>query len=381
MGALALLAVFGYGVYYLGTKNKKITQTSDIPSKSTLAPISTVPTITSISDPTANWKSYTNDTYKYSFKYPPILEEKNKERVGGYIPLCSQENLLNCLYLPPGTTADITSNDFAGASFSVGLIDTQSESNCLTYKDNLQLQQYPLPITQKIVNGINSATVQEEGAALGHQNSSSLYRVFKNNKCFELMTEINTDSISANTPEGQAGKIKPFSGINRSNVQSMFDQILSTFKFLDQYQTVILPSTIPNALWDISCGGCDKFLTFLVTDPNGNQTGYIPSTKSYIQNIPNTSYGVAGGIAPPDGSAPAMPNVIEFATLMDGTKYGIYTIQVNGFVNGNYDLQIAIIASANDNRKSFDITGSVTQNSVDTYKINIPSGTYTKVSP
>ncbi len=186
--------------------------------------------------PTASLQTYTNTQYGFSFRYPTILELKSSEEVtknGGfdYIPLCSETALVTCLYLPSGTASDTTNNDFTGASLAVGTIDA-SQQDCLDYKDNARLQQYHLwPITQKEINGIQFSTVTMDGAAAGHQSTDTSYRTFTKNTCFDMTVQVNTESASTNTPEGQAGKIKPFSQVNRQNVETIFNQILATFRF------------------------------------------------------------------------------------------------------------------------------------------------------
>jgi hypothetical protein len=68
---LILLVLVGIGLYYFGTKNKQ-----SLPSNGKTVPVASVqpssnPVIETTSDPaTANWKTYTDENYKFSFKYP-----------------------------------------------------------------------------------------------------------------------------------------------------------------------------------------------------------------------------------------------------------------------------------------------------------------------
>lgn len=73
--AVVLLVTIAGGSYLLGTKNNKTMAQPSVQTQ-TIQPILTPsPTITSnpTIDPTANWKTYTSTTYKFSIKYPASL--------------------------------------------------------------------------------------------------------------------------------------------------------------------------------------------------------------------------------------------------------------------------------------------------------------------
>lgn len=88
---LIVSSVAGYYIY------KKINNGSNV----VLVPVESSPTVTPIIDPTADWKTYTNSQYGYSFSYPvsnfdfhgsqpPLLDpaEGNWNSVWGCIPIC-----------------------------------------------------------------------------------------------------------------------------------------------------------------------------------------------------------------------------------------------------------------------------------------------------
>ncbi|OGD57163.1 hypothetical protein A2V71_01925 [Candidatus Berkelbacteria bacterium RBG_13_40_8] len=86
---VVVLGAAGYfGWYYLMGPGKKVetststpTATTTTPSTNTTTPTTTTPTTT---DKTAGWKTYTNETYGFSFKYPSsmTLSEKTWSKDG-----------------------------------------------------------------------------------------------------------------------------------------------------------------------------------------------------------------------------------------------------------------------------------------------------------
>ncbi len=76
--------IFGIGGYYLGSRQVKNTSTSATVTPSAVASKRVAATVTATSsvDATANWKTYTNDTYGFSFKYPSDWVERGKSEHG-----------------------------------------------------------------------------------------------------------------------------------------------------------------------------------------------------------------------------------------------------------------------------------------------------------
>lgn len=73
---IIIFAVIGIvSAYYFGTKKGNILPiTTQTPSSiATNSPTQTTSAIKSTTSPTANWKTYTNNTYDFVIKYPKTL--------------------------------------------------------------------------------------------------------------------------------------------------------------------------------------------------------------------------------------------------------------------------------------------------------------------
>ena len=132
------------------------------------------PTPTATTDPTANWKTYTNDAYKFSFKYPGDLNiENNQVDTSNYIQLIFNKSLTDSFTIEASTKYPVNQPKY--------LLDTQ-------------------PIGTKNINGYDWG----------------LFKLPNNSSGTQI--EINSVLYSIIYPtENEAG----------------IDQILSTFKFLD----------------------------------------------------------------------------------------------------------------------------------------------------
>lgn len=110
-------------------------------------------------------------------------------------------------------------------------------------------------------------------------------------------------------------------------------------------------------------------IQFLITDPNGAQTGFNPSTGTYVQNIAGTAYGLEQGIND-DSTLPPLPNRLYFqaANPINGT----YTVQVIGTGTGPYTLHFSS-ADPTGNGSDQTISGTTVPGAVDTYLVTISS--------
>src|SRR3972149_7706563 len=97
--------------------------------------------------------------------------------------------------------------------------------------------------------------------------------------------------------------------------------------------TISEPSKFCNCSWAILS---TTNVEFLVTSPSGQQTGYLQAGNSYVNNIPDASYGIEGGIADDTGQNPPSPSFNYFG--QNNPQNGIYGLQVISKQSGKYHL-------------------------------------------
>lgn len=111
-------------------------------------------------------------------------------------------------------------------------------------------------------------------------------------------------------------------------------------------------------------------IQLLITDPSGNKTGYDPTTDTYLQEIPDSSYAIEGGLADPTGqsSTPLVPffhanspNVGEYKIEVISTRTGSYSLNVKSFVGTHSPTLQTITGTA---------TPGAIQNYIATYTTN-----------
>ena len=85
--------------------------------------------------------------------------------------------------------------------------------------------------------------------------------------------------------------------------------------------------------------GAHSPVQLLITDPQGNQTGYVESTGGISENIPESFYGVEPGIAPVDGQSPASDETKYFQQI--NPSVGEYIVKIIGTGDGSYTLNFS----------------------------------------
>lgn len=243
-GLLLLLVLAGGGVYYLGKQNNNRTnQSSNITTQPTQAPISTIPTKITIPDPTVNWKTYTNKKYGIEFKYPPELQlQENVDNV---------RILQNMSYI-----------------FEVRKINTNDDIETWWSKAS---RDYITPFI------LSKTQFNQKSAYYFKQNTKDvqvpmdMYAIKMTGYILTISYEVpfNLDLYSNDTSkEGYKTANEEFAKMTQITI----NQILSTFKFTDQNQAVISPSSSTPDL---------SFFNLLVSQDTNIKWGAIKPEKGY----------------------------------------------------------------------------------------------------
>ena len=137
-------------------------------------------------------------------------------------------------------------------------------------------------------------------------------------------------------------------------------------------------SSRPNTrICDCSWGiAADTSVEFLVISPSGKQTGYLQTTNSYLQELPDSYYGIESGIGDDTGQGPPLHDVLMFG--QNNPEEGLYKIQVVGKPGGKYKLDIGVAFGP---ERSFSVSGegNLITNRVDEYTFSIPEGILKKM--
>ena len=128
-----------------------------------------------------------------------------------------------------------------------------------------------------------------------------------------------------------------------------------------------------NCSWAITTGTNVEFLVF---SPSGQQTGYLQASNSYVNNIPDSSYGIEQGIGDDTGQGPPLPDMNYFG--MNNPENGVYEVQIISRQPGDYHLDVSI-AWGPMNGKTISIDGTLVTNQVDKYAVTFPDGEIQKV--
>ncbi|MFH0863506.1 MAG: PsbP-related protein [Candidatus Gottesmanbacteria bacterium] len=181
---LAIIIIIGVAGYILGVK----TQSTITPIPTPLVIVQPTPT----PDPTANWKTYINTEDNYSLLYPPdwTLDTTTLE------------------IIPPTEGLGGEGRIFINVNASDGSLEQFMEAtNPSTGTKNSQV--YTL-VKQIQINGVNGILTKGGCCGFGGQHVF----VQHNNKTYHLTLKGPVDNP-------------------KSDYQTVFDQILSTFKFTD----------------------------------------------------------------------------------------------------------------------------------------------------
>ncbi len=187
-------------------------------AKLTQPNISTVPIITSASDPTANWKTYTNPKYGYNLRYPTKLFTKCESN--GY------------LYLEDGP--ENASSCYAGESipafYIVNTLEGTGNFQKSEFKECYSVEQEPIEVDGVMGTKYSNSIENDKGVC-----DNQVVNYAKN----QLHIVLNKNNVLYNI------------GFYEDQNKNVKYQILSTLKFLDQMVDTSNWKTYTNEKWRI----------------------------------------------------------------------------------------------------------------------------------
>lgn len=208
--SLASLLLSGFFLYQNWLLNQKLQQLISTQQVVTPTPQILIPP----TDPTANWKTYTSAKYDYEFKYPPTLEEKGNIYGGP-----SSENISPLLTLAdPSTGAEGTDKPFDG----FGMYYVISSKTLLQFVENEK--KGLVAMARSLDDAGTSRLGKQTSLQIGDQEAIMLQGYLP----FDIRyyyTKLDKGYLILAVSEESAGSF------------TLFDKILSTFKFTDKNST------------------------------------------------------------------------------------------------------------------------------------------------
>jgi len=243
-----LVATFMLGAYLLGQKSMKKTA-ANLPAQTTVKP-------TPITDPTANWKIYSNNKYFYSITYPTGWSIDTSNQTPEYLTI-----RLNTTY--PQSPGDVEP-----IMYWVNLTYVQN-SNSLTFK-NLVTKDLP----QNLKDNFTYSTEKI--------NNLTAYRTTS------LPSQLGCEWVYFPNPDNNYisvnfclyDKTKPF--IHQQENYDLFNKMLATFKFTTSAsptdETAKAPTSVVNDFYSAYVNCNRKYFDDL---SKGSSTQKCPSLTSY----------------------------------------------------------------------------------------------------
>jgi hypothetical protein len=145
------------------------------------------------------------------------------------------------------------------------------------------------------------------------------------------------------------------------------------------YSKMILFSDTPSPLAGLYIEGHSP-IEFVLTAPDGSQTGYDPLTKLSLNSIPSSGYGNNQLVNDHTRKPPLTPNVKEL--VVNGPTIGTYTLQIFGTGTGPYTIDFTAY-DENGTPSTQTITGHATPSTDVSYAVQYSSvpGSNITVSP
>ncbi|OHB09612.1 MAG: hypothetical protein A3H60_00660 [Candidatus Zambryskibacteria bacterium RIFCSPLOWO2_02_FULL_44_12b] len=186
IGVLVLVAIAG--VFYW-----QISQKSPIPDNQSQ---------------TRNWQTYDNTQYNYEIRYPAEFQ-LNPQTAGTIVSI--PRNLY------PKT-------NFGQANLSVNLY-FNGESACKNYTFNNSMIFPGKQIRNEVLNSNIFYTLQYDSAGAGTTYKTRLYRIFRDNVCYEINLTVGIGDIGNYPPDTVIG-------VDENDIWNKLSQVLGTFKFI-----------------------------------------------------------------------------------------------------------------------------------------------------
>jgi hypothetical protein len=161
----------------------------------------------------------------YSSNYLPNTKDNADEIQGSYIPVCTD-----------GAVCVVSRHDyFAGTNFQAAsfqvreISEAKSRAACLKGPPE-DVPQYQLPESEqtKVIGGLTFRHWRSGEVGAGNYLETDFYRVFHNQKCYELSINLATSPFGNFEP----GTIKEFRSDDERKVLRELTLALNSFRFL-----------------------------------------------------------------------------------------------------------------------------------------------------
>lgn len=260
LGLILFIIIAGAGVYYLATKNNQVGQVP--PLKTATNSAVTAP------DETANWKTYTNEPYKISFKYP------------------SSDNIYKC-----GGESTSKPNEIGGPADG-------TEKDCVGINDKSINPEFSL--TLNFSKDLFETLVANEKK----NNSKIILTTISNKPAYTIIYEVSSTNSNKNKQvyikQSPTEIIYFIASYDSPASIALFDTILSTVKFTDQ------ASSVDTSNWKTYTNTEAKVsfqypLAWTVKEETPNNAGYKVISIEGKEGKVQIDYGTGFGGACPAG--------------------------------------------------------------------------------
>lgn len=226
-------------------------------AKNIYPPLQVLPTPTPMTDPTANWKTYSNDNANIFFKYPPEMSEMLVTEGGVSGPILGNANLV-VSFANKSTVHSGTDAPFDG--FSV---------------DEIEVAKLGMPFDSYVNKEVDAVKIHPRGMS----NAVAVKTSIGNQNFTYIDSEITIRRYFILSPDNK--RVAIFSRVNSTaEFFNTFDQILSTFKFVGENDATAPPvSTTKRLIYQLP----DAWKT-IKDNLNIFEVGYDPNIQDGSSN-------------------------------------------------------------------------------------------------